>query len=798
METNCLGSEITTVRAKLGLALAGGGFRASLFHLGVLRRMAELDLLRYIEVLSTVSGGSIIGALYILLLKKRFTQTNYLSRNDYIEIIKELDAEFIDGVKKNLRTRLFMNPLGLLRVFVSSYSLGKRMSRLYERCLYRNAVDQIQSASWWSRLWRPGKILLKDVRMQIDKGSVPGGIESYNSEKVAKKGSVITTQILNASSLNSGLPFRFSTTEIGDPCLCFFRYDEIPKLLKRRKLLFDISLNHLQVNLQENPNKQELTINGTGYERRTVSLVFWWRERKENPNKQQQLPIEWSKLDVPGFPGSMIQAEFGTLRDMKLAAWYLCEGPKLNLPVTGGLEPHEHEDMFWQGFQEVYYEQAEDPEIYFRDDPQLFLLLLDFVLELYYVRSAEAMSRYIEKHWNSLTLGEAVAASACFPPVFAPYITHRFYDDSHISRLGLTDGGVYDNVGTTTLLAERCTYIIASDTGGLFVPVRQSNEGRIGMLGRVSAILQNDVGEAQRKLLKDRRNAAERIEALAQKSTPQATALKCDDLLGLAFFNIDSAAIEGSGLMPDIDKRLLAMIRTDLDGFGDMEIDALINHGYDIADQYLRRYLAGSPYEDPALWKAAESLPKPINSALEVNRILKVGSSRFFRALQLHAPVSIIFTVVLLIGASALFLLEPVPLQDLRYWSANISLHLIENLLALMKSIWTKHRFSVKVAILLFIVAICLYGILKQKLAALRHSFKNRYLSWFSRLSTIYKWIRGLANNVAWILGLWPAVLILVCSLFACCSHVFYYLPFKWRTRNAMKQTATLSGAKHP
>src|SRR5690606_22230482 len=56
-------------RVKLGLALAGGGFRASLFHVGVLRRLAELDLLRRVEVLSTVSGGSIVGALYVLHLK---------------------------------------------------------------------------------------------------------------------------------------------------------------------------------------------------------------------------------------------------------------------------------------------------------------------------------------------------------------------------------------------------------------------------------------------------------------------------------------------------------------------------------------------------------------------------------------------------------------------------------------------------------------------------------------------------------------------------------------------------------
>ncbi len=49
-----------TPRKKLGLALSGGGFRASLFHIGVLARLAELDQLKDIEVISTVSGGSIL------------------------------------------------------------------------------------------------------------------------------------------------------------------------------------------------------------------------------------------------------------------------------------------------------------------------------------------------------------------------------------------------------------------------------------------------------------------------------------------------------------------------------------------------------------------------------------------------------------------------------------------------------------------------------------------------------------------------------------------------------------------
>ena len=55
---------------RLGLALSGGGFRASFYHIGVLARMAELGMLKHVESISTVSGGSIVGAAYYLLLKE--------------------------------------------------------------------------------------------------------------------------------------------------------------------------------------------------------------------------------------------------------------------------------------------------------------------------------------------------------------------------------------------------------------------------------------------------------------------------------------------------------------------------------------------------------------------------------------------------------------------------------------------------------------------------------------------------------------------------------------------------------
>jgi len=46
----------------VGLAFSGGGIRSATFNLGVLQRLKEVDLLRKVDCLSTVSGGGYIGA----------------------------------------------------------------------------------------------------------------------------------------------------------------------------------------------------------------------------------------------------------------------------------------------------------------------------------------------------------------------------------------------------------------------------------------------------------------------------------------------------------------------------------------------------------------------------------------------------------------------------------------------------------------------------------------------------------------------------------------------------------------
>lgn len=51
---------------RIGVALSGGGYRAAAFHLGTLRALHKLNVLDKVDVISSVSGGSIIAAYYAL------------------------------------------------------------------------------------------------------------------------------------------------------------------------------------------------------------------------------------------------------------------------------------------------------------------------------------------------------------------------------------------------------------------------------------------------------------------------------------------------------------------------------------------------------------------------------------------------------------------------------------------------------------------------------------------------------------------------------------------------------------
>ena len=197
---------------RVGLALSGGGFRASFFHLGVLARLAELDLLRHIEVLSTVSGGSIIGALYYLHLRNLLMKTadSAITREDYIQLLSTLQTDFQHAVYKNFRTRMFGNLCKNLKLYREDYSLSNRISELYARFLYAPVVEAA---------------LKPTVPLSALKIFPQGSAEGFHPFQVDDAGTTpndhrrnkVPQLILNTTTLNTGHAFQFTASWMGEP-----------------------------------------------------------------------------------------------------------------------------------------------------------------------------------------------------------------------------------------------------------------------------------------------------------------------------------------------------------------------------------------------------------------------------------------------------------------------------------------------------------------------------------------------------------------------------------------------------
>jgi predicted acylesterase/phospholipase RssA len=190
---------------KVGIALSGGGFRASLFHIGVLARLAECGVLRRVEVLSCVSGGSILGAYYYLLVRRLLERKpdHEVTDADYVELVRELAVGFFAAVRKDLRGRLPRNVKDSARMLFTKYSRTDRVGELLEELFYGPLLDD----------GKPGPWRMPDLFV------TPAGREDGFSLRYENwlREAKVPVLVLNATALNTGHGWQFTASWMGEP-----------------------------------------------------------------------------------------------------------------------------------------------------------------------------------------------------------------------------------------------------------------------------------------------------------------------------------------------------------------------------------------------------------------------------------------------------------------------------------------------------------------------------------------------------------------------------------------------------
>jgi NTE family protein len=190
----------------------------------------------------------------------------------------------------------------------------------------------------------------------------------------------------------------------------------------------------------------------------------------------------------------------------------------------------------------------------------------------------------------TIPLAQAVAASSAFPPVlsplelrldptkFTPNSGHDLQRPPFTSRIILTDGGVYDNLGLETAW-KRYQTILVSDAGGKTEPEEEPHKDAARHSYRVLDLIDNQVRALRKRQLIDSFKAKE-TDAVHRKGAywgirTDIKEYELDDALDCPF------------------ERTLALAErpTRLKRMDDNLQERLINWGYAVCDAALRKHL---------------------------------------------------------------------------------------------------------------------------------------------------------------------------------------------------------------
>ena len=181
---------------RIGVALSGGGFRAVAFHLGVLRALHDRGVLDHVEVLSTVSGGSLIGAMW-----------SY-SDDDFATFDRKVTDLLRSRLNWRIARRLFASqrtPQILASAIASAAGSAAAMAQTAARRIGRRLTGHppTNNVQPPPRQWMNRTTAAQDVFTRI-----------LGDSPINKPNRSLHV-ILNACDLRSGSAFRFGSVESG-------------------------------------------------------------------------------------------------------------------------------------------------------------------------------------------------------------------------------------------------------------------------------------------------------------------------------------------------------------------------------------------------------------------------------------------------------------------------------------------------------------------------------------------------------------------------------------------------------
>jgi NTE family protein len=135
--------ELDGPQSGIGLALSGGGYRAMLFHVGSLLRLNEVGLLKKLDHVSSVSGGSITAGVLGLNWTKLDFQTVRAETDKFDEIVtaKNLSQLLVDPIRSIASESLDGWAVGL-GLLTPGKSVADGVANRYDKLLFKGATLQ--------------------------------------------------------------------------------------------------------------------------------------------------------------------------------------------------------------------------------------------------------------------------------------------------------------------------------------------------------------------------------------------------------------------------------------------------------------------------------------------------------------------------------------------------------------------------------------------------------------------------------------------------------------------------------